>query len=164
MNTTFTRHFPASALALCILLGLFACSSTSYESGTQISADKVAQIKKGITTRAEVEALLGPPAFVSMLPEGKRMMSYSYSSTKAEGHATAATYIPYVGIFAGGGRGEAQTRIQTLQIMLDAKGVVEDYDFADNTSNTAMKSGGLFGVANQSSTTTTTPTAPAEQK
>ena len=119
-----------------------------------MNADKVSQIKKGVTTRAEVEALLGPPANVFMMPEGKRMMSYSYSSTKAEGHATAATYIPYVGMFAGGSKGEAQTRIQTLQIMLNAKGIVEDYDFADNTNNTALTTGGFMGMSNQSSTTT----------
>jgi len=153
-----SMKYATRALALCFLAGLAGCSSINNESGVQMSQDKVALIKKGVSTRADVETLLGPPMHVAMMPDGKRILSYTYTSTKVEGHATAASYIPYVGLFAGGAKGEGQTRVQSLQVMLNAQGVVDDYEFSDNTRNTTTTSGGLFGLSSQSSTTTTQPT------
>jgi len=157
MNIHFTRHFAAGAFTLCLFLTLSGCFSNNAEYGTQMSADKVSQIKKGVTTRAEVEALLGPPMMVSMMPDEKRMLMYSYTSTQTEAHATAATYIPFVGGVVGGGKAQLQMRTQTLQVMINAKDVVEDYEFSDNTNNTAGASSGFMGM-NSTSTTTTAPT------
>lgn len=152
------KSFAQSVLALCLFAGFTGCSSVNAESGTLMSQDKIAQIKKGVTTRAEVEALLGPPANVAMMPEGKRVMSYSYTSTKGEGHATAASFIPYVGMFAGGTKTEGQMRIQNLQVMLNAQGIVDDYEFSDNTNSINSTTGGFMGISNQSTTTTSQPT------
>lgn len=159
MNHPRFSFLPAAALAVGLSLVLSACSSVNSETGTQMSADKIAQIKKGVTTRAQVEALLGSPASVSMMPEGKRVMSYTYTSTQASGHATAASFIPVVGLFAGGTKVDGQMRIQTLQIMLNAQGIVDDYEFSDRTNNLANTSGGFLGMANQSTASTTQPTA-----
>lgn len=127
------------------------CASTS--GGTQISSDKVSQIKKGVTTRAEVEGLLGPPAHVGLMSDGRRMMTYSFYETSA--HATGATYIPIVGAFAGGAKG--QQRVQTLQIILTKEGVVQDYEFSDNTNR--LESGGPFNPGVRS-----TPTGPSNKQ
>jgi len=119
-----------------------------------MTADKVAQIKKGSTTRTEVEALLGPPANVSILPDGKRMLMYTYVSNKMDAHANATAYIPYVGLFAGGGKGENQNHSQTLQIMVNGSNIVEDYEFHDSTTNTVTQTGGLLGMSSSATSST----------
>jgi len=148
----------ATGLIACVLTG---CATSSSEAGTKISADKVSQIQKGVTTRAQIEALLGPADFVSMMPGGKRMLNYNYVNTDVQAHATAASYIPYVGLFAGGTKGNMTLRQQRLQIMLDEKGVVEDYDFSDNTTNSEMAGSGLMGIQNTTAKSSTAPTTVA---
>jgi len=147
-----------TAFAVCFLAGFTGCASVHTESGVQISQDKVAQIRKGVTTRAEVEALLGPPTNVSMMGAGKRMLTYHYTSTDASSHPTATTFIPYAGLFTNTAKAEAQTRTQLLQVMLNAQGVVDDFEFSDNTKNTEASTGGLLG-ANQTTNETVQPTS-----
>jgi outer membrane protein assembly factor BamE (lipoprotein component of BamABCDE complex) len=156
MNSHFTRHFAAGALSLCLFLSLCGCASVDSASGTQLSSDKISQIKKGVTTRAEVEALLGPPMNVTMMPDGRRMMMYTYTETK--GHANGMDMIPVVGLFAGGGT-QGQMRMQTLQVILGIHGVVEDYEFSDNTNNYATSGGGALGETHMSATNTSQSTA-----
>jgi len=143
------------------LLSIFMCascispySSQQYEYGTKLDASKVSQIKKGVTTRVEVEALLGPPATVSMYgADGKRMMSYSYMSTSSEGSGTINMFYP-----AGSQiDARARTRMQTLQVVLDKSGIVEDYEFNDGTTNT-KSSGDLLNRTTTSTSTATPPT------
>jgi len=114
-----------AALLLFIITGFVAgCASVSH--GTKIDKDKVSQIKKGVTTKAEVELLLGHPAHTSMAGDGRRMMTYNFTE------ASSTQYIPVVGLFAGG----SSTHTQSLQIMITKSGVVEDYEYSDNSQNT----------------------------
>lgn len=126
-------------LQFVLLLVVAGCVGMGGQYGVKIDQSKVAEIKKGVTTKAEVEALLGAPQMVSMIGDGRRMMSYSYSDSSV--HATATSYIPVVGMFTGGATGN--TRTQTLQIMISKTGVVDDYEFSDNTKN-IESSGGVF--------------------
>lgn len=124
---------------LLLITGLFAgCASTSY--GTKMDQNKISQIKKGVTTKAEVEALLGPPAHISIIPgasgDGRRMMQYSFYEMSAK--PTAASFIPVVGGFVGGSQ---QQRTQSLQIIITKSGVVEDYEYSDSTNHSE---GGLL--------------------
>jgi hypothetical protein len=159
--TMITKFKPylRTALALCLLGGIVGCSSVNTENGVAMTPDKIAQIKKGVTTRAQIEALFGPPDNVAMMPEGKRVMSYNYTATNVSGHPNAASFIPYVGLFAGGAKAEGQTRMQKLQIMLNPQGIVDDFEFSDNTKNLATTTGGFMGVADQTSSSSTQPTA-----
>lgn len=50
---------------LAILLTLTACQATLHEKGTVLDTDRLAQIKVGSTTRAEVKNLLGVPTIVN---------------------------------------------------------------------------------------------------
>lgn len=75
-------------------------------------------------------------------------MSYSFHETTAQ--AKPITYVPYVGLFAGGAKG--QTRSQMLQINLNRNNVVVDYEFNDGTNVLDSSSGGLKS--------TTTPAVP----
>lgn len=129
--------FYLQAVLVLSIAGLVAgCASSSY--GRKIDGNKVSLIKKGVTTKAEVEQLLGPPAHVGMIGDGRRSMSYSFHETNA--HANAASYIPVVGMFAG--KAEGKTRSQNLQIMISKSGVVEDYEFSDTTQDIES---GMYG-------------------
>ena len=149
------KYLIGAVFALSLLVGTTSCISQNFESGTPLSAEKISQIKKGVTTRAEVEALFGPPAYISMMPDGKRSLSYNYTSSKTDAHATAATYIPLVGPFVAGGKAQSQTRVQMLQVLLNADGIVEDYQFSDNTNNVNATTGGLMGLSTTGTSTTT---------
>lgn len=140
-----------------LTVGLFlaGCVSQHFETGTPLSSEKVVQIKKGVSTRADVEALFGPPSFVAMLPDGKRSLRYAYTSTKTDATPNAAAFIPFVGGLVGGANAQNQLRRQSLQVLLNAKGIVEDFEFSDSTNNTETVSSGPFGASNTKSTTTT---------
>lgn len=102
-------------------------------SGQRMDAAQVNSIKKGVTTRSEVEANFGPPIATGMLPDGKRVLTFSYNESKMKGE----TFIPF---YPGGG---ADTRRQSLQVIVGPDNIVQDYDFNDTTGETKV---GAFGV------------------
>lgn len=110
-----------AALYVTAALGL-GCSS----SGKEMNQSSVSQIQKGVTTRQEVESQLGPPTSTSLMPDGRRMMTYMHHESKMHG----ASFIPVVGGFFGG----ADRRSQVLQIYVKKDGIVEDYEFSDTSS------------------------------
>jgi outer membrane protein assembly factor BamE (lipoprotein component of BamABCDE complex) len=101
-------------LVIFAVIALYTAGCMSYRAGTKIEADKIAQIKKGRTTRAEIEALLGPPMSVGMMGGGRRLLVYRY--TEVSRRVKGSSFIPYAGAFVGGATGES--RYQTLQIMV----------------------------------------------
>lgn len=135
-------------LALAIVTGAWlvnGCVSTSH--GSKLDRDKVAQIKKGVTTRSEVEGLLGPPTSAHLLGDGRRTLMYTF--TEMQSRATAASYVaaipvPFMGSpaawFIGGKKG--QLKNQMLQVILSKDEVVEDYEFTDTVSH-IESSGGI---------------------
>lgn len=103
--------------------------------GSRINPDDVAKIKKGVTTRAEIESMFGPATSVGMGLNGSRILVYYH--TESPGFFL---YNPFI---------YNKDRRQQLQVNI-VNDVVEDYEFSDNTGNT---SGSVFGV-----TSTTAPT------
>jgi len=134
-------------LLICVLF--VGCATTST-SGTKFDKNMISRIKKGVTTRAEVEATLGSPTYVAMMGEGRRTMQYNYIETTTS--TKASTFIPFYALIGGGAT--VDQRIQNLQIMLNKDHIVEDYEFSDNAGTTDM-SGGLLNTK-----TTTTPVDP----
>jgi outer membrane protein assembly factor BamE (lipoprotein component of BamABCDE complex) len=88
-------------LAVLVLVALAGCVS----SGTKVSEQQVSQFQKGKTTRAEVEAALGKPNGVSHSSSGVTAISYVFVTASPK----AATFIPIVGMFAGGANAESAT-------------------------------------------------------
>jgi hypothetical protein len=70
----------------------------TYAGHRQINADDVAQFKVGVATYDDVTAKFGKPSSVSMMSNGTRMIAYTAVNT----HVKAATFVPIVGLFAGG--------------------------------------------------------------
>ncbi len=114
------------ALVIALTGFLAGCMNMDSSSGTPIDSAKVAKIVKGKTTRAEVEVLFGKPEMSNLLPDGRRMIAYNYTATKLG--VDPATML--LGPFA---KGKGSTHMQSLQIFVNKEGVVEDFEFSDNT-------------------------------
>lgn len=121
-------------LRACLMAGiallLAGCITRNPEmtSGSPIEPAKVSRIVKGTTTRAEIETLFGKPDMTSMLPDGRRVITYNYSSTRMTVNSGAALRAA----FTGGSLGKGSTHTQSLQIYVTKDGVVEDFEFNDN--------------------------------
>ena len=79
-----------SACTLAILAG---CAST----GTQISQEAALQFKEGVSTETDILSKLGRPTSVTINGDIK-LISYTGSQYQTK----AASFIPVVGMFAGG--------------------------------------------------------------
>jgi hypothetical protein len=82
-------------VGIALVAALLASCATS---GTRVDPATVATFERSRTTYAEVEAALGQPSLNSVLPDGSRVVSYAYSQVQTR----PATFIPVVGLFAGG--------------------------------------------------------------
>ena len=78
-----------------------ACAS----GGTAVSESTASKFKEGVTTEADVLRVLGKPQNTMVTANHHRILVYVGVSA----HANAASYIPVVGLFAGGGTGTSST-------------------------------------------------------
>lgn len=138
-----------SALAATMLCGC------TYQAGQPpLDRAKVAQIQKGVTTREQVEAILGPPTSLGLGNDGERIALYMSWQLNSPG-PDAAMFIPIVGPYVSRGP-ETTQRQQMLQILYTTSGVVKDYEFQDTASQTRTK------LTPFSTKTEMTPTAPVK--
>jgi hypothetical protein len=102
-------------LTFALLLTLAGCAS----SGTQVKDSALTQFQKGVTTEADVERALGPPTATSSSSNGVRVTVYA----GAHAQAKAASFIPVVGISAGG----ATAHSSMVSFRFDQAGKLIDY-------------------------------------
>ena len=116
------------------ILALFAAVSISgcASSGTKVDQSALTDFKAGVTTKAEVVQRLGPPQSSSASSDGTQVVSYFFTETSVNG----ATFIPVVGLFAGGSKGTAS--ITTF--IFDKNGVMKS--FSNTNSNHQYNLGG----------------------
>ena len=119
--------------AIVALFFLVGCAS----SGVKVSQDAVDKLQRGKTTYADVIQSLGRPTGSGTMPDGSRYVSYHYFSAQAR----PETFIPIVGVFAGG----ADTESSSVMIFFDKDGVIKNF-----TSNqSGMGSGSGFEAMSQ---------------
>jgi hypothetical protein len=106
---------------LAIVLSLCAC----YSGGVKVTEQQVKKFEVGKSTYTDVVKDLGPPTGVTAKSDGTRTASYIYSMAKAK----AASFIPVVGLFAGG----ADVRTTTTMFRFDAGGILLDYTTGDTS-------------------------------
>ena len=107
---------------LILVVLLAGCASA----GTKVDPDAVAAFQKGRTTVAEAESALGDPNGTTTKPDGSVVLTYAYAHSSVR----AATFIPIVGLFAGG----ADTKGQTVVLRFGTDGTYQDA----TTSTSAM--------------------------
>lgn len=123
------------------------CVST----GRPIDSSKLSQVKRGESSRTDVESLLGHPQSImqSEGPDGtETMLLYQYLFASPRGES----FIPIVGAFVGG----ANTRLQTATITIGKDGKVSK--IASSFGADEMKT----GVAVNMPSTNATPRTPQQ--
>lgn len=124
-----TRRIVSSLLAALALLAIQGCAS----SGNPKVADfnPTTQVEYGKTTKQEIHAMLGEPNGKKYGADGKEVWVYSY----AQAQARPATFIPVVGLFAGGMDGSAKKLI----FAFDRQGVLQKEGSGEAQSNIKIR-------------------------
>ena len=109
---------------LMILVFTSGCVST----GKKVDATAATQFKIGKSTLQDVVTALGNPESRTTDGSGKITLVYMYSNSQA----TAGTFIPVVGMFAGG----AETEMASHTYVFNKNGVLEDQQHTEGTQST----------------------------
>jgi len=119
-----------AAVAAVLLVGC-AARQTGQE---PMSRAQVDSIQRGATTRAQIDAMFGPPISVAIVDNGDRLASYRAHQTTTP-PVNGASFIPLVGPFIAASQDDGTAvRRQTLQVRYSASGVALDYEFLDTTT------------------------------
>jgi outer membrane protein assembly factor BamE (lipoprotein component of BamABCDE complex) len=102
-----------SFIAVLLGLALGGCAA----SGVQVKEEQLSAFEKGKTTIQDVVAVLGVPTGNTLMPDGSRMISYSYSQAQAR----PATFIPIIGPLVGG----VDARSNMVMLTFDQRGVLK---------------------------------------
>lgn len=127
------RRFRMSRVLLFGVLNISAgpLAGGCASSGTKVTADQLAGFKAGVTTEAEVIAALGPPNNTSTHADGTKTDMYMHVAMSMH----AASFIPVVGLFAGGASHSTDSAILTF----DAHGVLKSV--SSSTGHNDMNTG-----------------------
>jgi outer membrane protein assembly factor BamE (lipoprotein component of BamABCDE complex) len=88
--------------------------------------DAVSKIVAGKSTKADVQALVGEPGHV-FFADDKEIWTYTYLHSQAR----AASFIPVVGLFAGG----ADSQTNSLTVVFTKDGIVKNAGFGHSTGS-----------------------------
>jgi len=123
----FFRIAPYSAwLGIVLVVGCVSSGNPSV-----VDQDRIAQIKLNTSTKEDVKRILGPPNTISRhsgsysvypgLPPSSTLTNVEvWSYTHINVDVDAATFIPIVGLFAGG----ATSNINTFTAVFDEQGII----------------------------------------
>lgn len=128
-----TRNQTCLAAVLAASLGLLSACATS---GTRVDQAQLGQFKPGVTTVADIESALGKPQSTNLASDGTRSIGYLYSHAQVKG----ATFIPIVGIFAGGATAQGSSvifRFDTAGRLIDYHASQQDVDVNSVGGSTA---------------------------
>jgi hypothetical protein len=117
-------------LLVALAASLLVTSSPAWAHPKEITPEAVAALKPGVTTYPDVLAALGRPTSESFDSSGVRSLAYTTIRT----HIKAASFIPYVGLFAGGATGD----ISVVYLTFGADGRLINYQ--STTSQTDCSS------------------------
>src|SRR4051812_3739873 len=88
-------------------------------SGVRVEEASLTSLEKGKTSFSEVIGRLEQPTTNTLLPDGRRMLIYSWMQARAR----PQSFIPLVGPFVGG----ADSRSSSVIIWIGADGRLENY-------------------------------------
>lgn len=111
-----------------ILSLLFAVSLTGcMATGTDFDTSKANNLEKGVTTESQVYSIFGNPMSATTDSNGRRILVYSHTDIDVDG----ATYIPIIGLMAGGATSKSKTLVVTIQ-----SGLVTDWTVSNTEART----------------------------
>lgn len=103
---------------------LLAVLCSCYSAGVRVDEHQARKFKAGETTYADVVRELGEPTSIVTKSDGPRSALYTYTT----GSAKAATFIPIVGLFAGG----ADVKVVQTAFNFGADGRLVDFTTTDS--------------------------------
>jgi hypothetical protein len=106
-----------------VCLAISACNS----SGTKVTEQQAAQFTPGKTTEGDVIAVLGPPNHSTKNADGSSMIVYFHTATAVN----AATFIPVVGVLAGG----ASTTNDSVTFSFDKAGLLTGHSSSNGSQD-----------------------------
>ncbi len=121
------------AMAL-LLVALASLGCASY-GGPRVSQEKIAQVKEGQTTRAQVIEILGSPMTSTLTSDGKEVFMY-YSGTA---RSSAQNFIPVVNLV----QSKVNMDTQSINVLFNKDGIVE------KMTATNSKSDVKYGIATE---------------
>jgi hypothetical protein len=124
---------------------LAGCASSS--SGTKIDQSNVDRIQKGVTTRTQMEQMFGTPDNITIMGDGSGRRMATWNHIESDAHVKGTSFIPVVGMFAGGTEGT--TTHESLQATY-REDVVEDYQYSSGGQNTDVTNGPFGSTAHSS--------------
>jgi len=119
-----------AALAIALVVGMGALSGCSTTSGTKVEQADIAFMVKGKTKKPEVISKLGPPSVTSVKSDGSEQLVWMHNKSTVDGKS----FIPFVGLFAGGGSSETKT----LTAEFDKKGLLTNHEWSSGGANSSM--------------------------
>jgi hypothetical protein len=129
INKTLRDSEMKNTLAFLLTFIIVGCSSY----GSKIDRNYATSIKKGVTTETQVVRQIGSPTSIGLSANGQKTLTYMHVASQVK----ASTFIPIVGLFAGG----ADTQTTMLIITIDQDtGIVENwtYNQSDSQLNTGL--------------------------
>lgn len=119
------RHAVAGAVAITLLAGCSAAGNEKLGAATRQALQQ--QLTQGVTTKAQLEATLGPPNSVTF-ERSREQWTYEYS------HSTPGliTFVPVLNLFVR----QSYVRRKQLVVLFDEQDVIDNYAYTDGTSTT----------------------------
>lgn len=129
-------------------LGLLVSGCVSGGNSSVVDQDRVSQIKLNTSAKEDVRRILGKPNSVSRqsgsysaIPSGPPTTSLTnvevWSYTHISVDVDAATFIPIVGLFAGG----ATSNINTFTVVFDEQGIVRHISSTQSEGRSGLGAG-----------------------
>jgi hypothetical protein len=118
-------------IAILLLMAAQAAEPTPATAQTAVSIDG---FQIGSDTLATVTAKLGKPFTMLHNSDGTAVAIYASTRTRVKG----STFIPIVGMFAGGAKGSYSTKT----FVFDPKGLLKSYSSSDTTTDCHLALGG----------------------
>lgn len=132
-----------------VVLGLIVSGCVSSGNPSAMDQDLISQIQLDTSTKEEVRQILGQPNSISrhsgsysgfpelplyMSKTNMEVWSYSYMNVDVD----AATFIPIVGLFAGG----TTSNVSTFTVVFDEKGIVRHISSTQVQGRSGLGAGG----------------------
>ena len=107
-----------------LLMFVLGCAAT----GVEVKQESLTELKKGETTIPEVVSKFGEPTTKTLNMDGTQTLMYAYyqSTVRPE------TFIPYIGGLVGG----ADTKVNSVILMFDKNGVLENFSASESKYGT----------------------------
>jgi hypothetical protein len=125
---TRTKHLTGIAIAAFLAVGANPCFAAK-----PITSEEAASFKIGEATQEDVTRAFGKPGTISADSDGQTILIYSSYRT----HVKAVTFVPFVGMFAGG----AKANMSTVSFTFGKDGKLTKYLSSDTQADCSIVGG-----------------------